>query len=374
MARGRPKAPLSLSDDERRVLEGYTRQRKIVRQLAERARIVLECANGQDNETVGEKLGVHPVTVGKWRARFVRDRLQGLSDAPRSGAPRTVSDEQVERVVKLTLEATPPNATHWSTRSMARRVGLSQTTIARIWRAFSLQPHRVESFRLSNDPDFVEKVRDIVGLYLNPPECAMVLCVDEKSQIQALDRTQPLLPLRPGQPERRSHDYRRHGTTSLFAALDVASGSVLGKCYRRHRSQEFLDFLRRIDRAVPVGLDLHLILDNYSTHKTEKVRGWLARHPRFHLHFTPTYSSWINQVERFFALLSQQWLKRGAHRSTLELEQAILHYIERGNRNPKPFVWTKTADQILETIARFCQRTLDVHAPGTLKRTSGTGH
>jgi transposase len=374
MARGRPKAPLSLSEEERRVLESYARQRKIAHQLALRARIVLGCAGGEDNQTAGRRLGVHAVTVGKWRARFLRERLQGLSDAPRSGAPRSIDDAQVERVVKLTLEATPKNATHWSTRSMARRVGLSQTTIARIWRAFSLQPHRIETFRLSNDPQFVDKVRDIVGLYLNPPERAMVLCVDEKSQIQALDRTQPMLPLRPGQPERRTHDYRRHGTTSLFAALDVVSGSVLGKCYRRHRTREFLDFLKQIDSSVSVALDLHLILDNYSTHKTEQVRRWLARHPRFHLHFTPTYSSWINLVERFFALLSQQWLKRSAHRSTFELEQAILRYIEHGNRNPKPFVWTKSADQILETIARFCQRTLAVHAPDSLKRTSDTGH
>lgn len=374
MLGGRPKAVLQLAEDERRALESYTRRRKIAQQLALRARIVLHCAAGLNNQRVASRLGVHEVTVGKWRARFVRHRLDGLFDEPRSGAPRKLSDAKVEKVITQTLEATPRNATHWSTREMSKHVGLSQTTIRRIWHAFNVQPHRVETFRLSNDPLFIEKVRDIVGLYLNPPQRAIVLCVDEKSQIQALDRTQPLLPMRPGQPERRTHDYRRHGTTSLFAALDTATGAVLGKCYRRHRSREFLNFLREIDAAVPKWLDIHVVLDNYATHKTERIRNWLAEHPRFKFHFTPTHSSWINLVERYFALLSQRWLKRGTHRSTRALERAIYDYLERANADPKPFVWTKSADQILDSIARFCQRTLLVHAPEVLRRTSGSGH
>ena len=374
MPRGRPKTKLELSETEREVLTGYVRRRKTAQQLALRARIVLLCAAGLENQAVAQKLNIHPVTVGKWRARFIRDRLDGLHDEPRSGAPRTVSDAMVEHVVTLTLESKPRNATHWSTREMARQVGVSSNTVSKIWRAFGLQPHRSETFKLSTDPLFVEKVRDIVGLYLNPPDRALVLCVDEKSQIQALDRTQPMLPLRPGQVERRTHDYRRHGTTSLFAALDVASGVVLGKCYRRHRAREFRNFLDEIDAAVPAPFDVHLILDNSSIHKTPSIRRWLAKRPRFHLHFTPTSASWINLIERFFGLLSQRWLKRAAHRSPSELEQAIYTYIDRTNDEPKPFVWTKTADQILQSITRFCQRTLEVHAPDLMRRTLDAGH
>lgn len=374
MARGRPTKRLELSETEREVLEGYARRRKTAQQVALRARIVLLCAEGLENQAVAAKLSIHAVTVGKWRARFLRDRLDGLQDEPRTGAPRTVTDAMIERVVTLTLETTPHNATHWSTREMARHLKLSQTTVARIWRAFGLQPHRSETFKLSADPQFVDKVRDIVGLYLNPPDRALVLCVDEKSQIQALDRTRPLLPLRPGQPERRTHDYLRFGTTSLFAALDVASGAVLGKCYRRQRAREFRNFLDEIDAAVPRSLDVHLILDNSSIHKTPSIRRWLAKRPRFHLHFTPTSASWINLVERFFGLLSQRCIKRGTHRSSSELVDAIYTYIRRSNEEPKPFIWTKTADQILQSIARFCQRTLDVHAPASMQRTSDTGH
>jgi transposase len=300
--------------------------------------------------------------VGKWRARFVARRLDGLLDEPRPGAPRRITDAQVEAVVRETLEATPRDATHWSTRSMAARSGLSQTTIRRIWHAFALQPHRTETFKLSRDPLFIDKVRDIVGLYLAPPDKALVLCVDEKAQIQALDRTQPLLPMRPGQVDRRTHDYRRHGTTSLFAALEVKTGTVLGECHRRHRSIEFRKFLDTIDTAVPAELAVHLVLDNYGTHKTALIRRWLAKRPRFHLHFTPTGASWLNLVERWFALLTEKQLRRGVHRSTRELETAIKRYLAITNAAPTPFVWTKTADEILESVARFC------------RRTSGSGH
>jgi transposase len=301
-------------------------------------------------------------TVGKWRARFIARRLDGLLDEPRPGTPRRLSDAKVEQVVVKTLESTPRDATHWSVRSLAAQCGISPTTVHRIWHAFALQPHRSETFKLSSDPLFIEKVRDIVGLYLNPPERALVLCVDEKSQIQALDRTQPLLPMRPGQIERRTHDYVRHGTTSLFAALDVASGRVIGECHRRHRAIEFRAFLDTIEQSVAENLEIHLILDNYGTHKTAAIRRWLAKRPRFHVHFTPTGASWINLVERWFGLLTQRQIRRGSHRSTRELEQAIRHYLRLTNENPKPFVWTKTADEILLSVARFCMRT------------SGTGH
>jgi transposase len=308
---------------------------------------------------VAHQLGITKQTVGKWRQRFVERRLDGLLDEPRPGAPRKVGDAQVERVVRLTLESTPADATHWSTRAMAKRCGLSQTMVSRIWRAFGLQPHRVESFKLSKDPLFIEKVRDIVGLYLDPPDKALVLCVDEKAQIQALDRSQPLLPLRPGQAERRSHDYVRHGTTTLFAALDVKAGTVISEFHRRHRSIEFRSFLETIEAAVPVGLEVHLILDNYGTHKTAAIKRWLLRHPRFHLHFTPTGASWLNLVERIFALLTEKQLRRGVFRSTRELETAIRNYLDHHNRHPKPFIWTKTADQILDALARFCKRILN---------------
>jgi transposase len=357
--RGRPKADLVLTEAEREQLQAWTRRGKTAQALALRSRIVLACAKGLDNRVVAKELAVTPQTVSKWRGRFVRERLGGLCDAPRSGAPRTVHDADVEAVITRTLEAKPRDATHWSTRAMAKQTGLSQSTISRIWRAFGLQPHRQETFKLSSDPLFVAKTRDIVGLYLDPPVKAMVLCVDEKSQIQALDRTQPVLPLAPGVPERRTHDYMRHGTTTLFAALDIATGEVIGRLHRRHRSQEFLKFLKTIDQQVPEDLDVHLIMDNYGTHKTQAVQNWFVRHPRFHVHFTPTSASWLNQVERWFATLTQKQIRRGTHRSTQQLEQAIRDYLANYNADPKPFVWSKTADEIFASIQRFCLRISD---------------
>ena len=359
MPRGRPLAPLTLTTEERETLDRWVQRRNTAQALAQRARLVLAAADGMSNQAIVTRLRVTRQTVTKWRQRFRRERLDGLLDEPRPGAPRTIRDADVERVVTLTLESTPKDATHWSTRAMARRTGMSQSAVSRIWRAFALQPHRSETFKLSRDPLFIEKVRDIVGLYLNPPEKALVLCVDEKSQIQALDRTQPLLPMRPGQIERRTHDYMRHGTTSLFAALEVKTGEVLGQCRRRHRSVEFRTFLRHIAANVPDSLDVHLIMDNYGTHKTPIIRRWLVRHPRFHVHFTPTGATWLNLVERFFAAITEKQIRRGVHRSTRELETAIYRYIEHQNQSPKPFVWTKTADEILASIARFCERTLD---------------
>jgi transposase len=359
MQLGRPISPLSLSREERETLQNWARRPTSAQALAQRARVVLACAGGKTNTAVAREMSLAKPTVGKWRSRFLRLRLDGLLDEPRPGAPRQISDADVERMLTLTLEKRPPDATHWSTRSMAKRCGLSQSAVSRIWRAFALQPHRAETFQLSKDPLFIEKVRDIVGLYLNPPDKALVLCADEKTQIQALDRSQPLLPMRPGQAERRSHDYVRHGTTSLFAALEVKSGCVLGDFHLRHRSVEFRKFLDRIDAAVPAALDVHLILDNYATHKTPLIHRWLARHPRFHLHFTPTSASWLNLVERWFAALTEKQIRRGAHRSTRELEDAIRRYIEATNHHPKPFVWTKTADEILASIARFCKRISD---------------
>jgi transposase len=359
MSKGRPLPRISLSPSERSTLEGWSRRRKTAQALAVRARIILHCARGTTNTAVADELNVTLQTVGKWRSRFLAQRLDGLLDEPRPGAPRRITDHDVERVITRTLESKPADATHWSSRSMARATGMSQSAISRIWRAFALQPHRTETFKLSTDPLFVDKVRDIVGLYLDPPERALVLCVDEKTQIQALDRTQPLLPMRPGQVERRTHDYKRHGTTSLFAALDVKSGTVIGECHRRHRSSEFLNFLRTIDDATPADLDLHLVLDNYATHKTPAIHRWLARHPRFHLHFTPTSASWLNQVERWFALLTEKQIRRSTHRSTRELETAIKQYLKLTNESPKPFAWTKTADEILRNLARYCQRISD---------------
>jgi transposase len=316
-----------------------------------------------------------PTTVCKWRGRFVRDRLDGLYDEPRPGAPRKITDEQIEQVVVRTLEATPRGATHWSVREMAKATGMSRMAINRIWRAFGLQPHRSETFKLSPDPLLIEKVRDIVGLYMNPPEHAVVLCVDEKSQIQALDQTQPLLPMRPGQVERRTHDYKRHGTTSLFAALEVKTGQLIGQLHHRQRSVEFRKFLDRIEAQVPPKLEVHLILDNYGTHKTPLIRNWFAKRPRFHVHFTPTYGSWLNMVERWFAELTNRQIRRGAHCSVVELETAIREFIDVHNENPKPFVWTKSADEILASIARFAQRTMDVHtAQQYIARITGTGH
>jgi transposase len=354
--RGRPTVQIIVSDDERQTLERWARRRASSQALALRCRIVLACAEGLSNVEAGKRLGVHAATVGKWRGRFATHRLEGLVDEPRPGAPRTITDEQVERVITKTLEETPTDATHWSTREMARATGMSQTAIVRIWRAFGLKPHLDQAWKLSTDPQFIDKVRDVVGLYLNPPEAAVVLCVDEKSQIQALDRTAPVLPLLPTTPQRRSHDYTRHGTTNLYAALEVASGLVISQMTPRHRAAEFKQFLARIDRAVPAGLDVHVICDNSSTHSTAEIRRWLLRHPRFHLHFTPTYSSWLNLVERWFAELTSKWLKRGTHRSVAELTASIQSWIDAWNDAPRPFVWTKTADQIFENITRYLQR------------------
>jgi len=359
MARGRPLPAMGLTDDERAQLQSWTRRRTTAQALAQRARVVLECAAGQSNRDVARTLHIDEDTVGKWRQRFVAKRVDGLLDEPRPGAPRTITDAQVERVVTLTLETAPRDATHWSTRAMAARCGLSQSAVGRIWRAFGLQPHRTETFKLSKDPLFIDKVRDIVGLYLAPPDRALVLCVDEKSQIQALDRSQPLLPMRPGQVERRTHDYVRHGTTSLFAALDVKTGEVIGRCHRRHRAVEFRTFLDTIEAAVPEDLDVHLVVDNYATHKTPLIRRWLAKRPRYHMHFTPTGASWLNQVERWFATLTQKQIRRGVHRSTRALETAIKEYIAIANETPRPFAWTKSADDILASVERFCRRTSD---------------
>lgn len=353
---GRPKAPLVLTEAERKELVALTLRRKTAQALALRARIVLACAQGEDSRVVAARQRVSEQTVCKWRGRFVAQRMEGLLDAPRSGAPRSIDDARVDAVIARTLESVPSAATHWSTRTMAHAMGMSQTAISRIWRAFGLQPHRQETFKLSTDPMFVDKVRDIVGLYLDPPRRAMVLCVDEKSQIQALDRTQPMLPLAPGMPERRTHDYVRHGTTTLFAALDVATGRVIGETHRRHRSSEFLKFLRTIEANVPAELDIHLVMDNYGTHKTPTIRRWLAARPRFQVHFTPTSASWINQVERWFATLTERCIRRSTHRSTLQLEQAIRDYLDVHNAAPRPFVWSKPADAILASIERFCNR------------------
>jgi len=353
---GRPKAELVLSESERDQLTALTMRRKTAQALALRARIVLACADGIDNKTVAAKLRITQQTVSKWRGRYVMHRLDGLLDAPRPGAPRSIDDARVDAVIAKTLESIPKGATHWSTRTMAREMSLSQTAVSRIWRAFGLQPHRQETFKLSSDPLFVDKVRDIVGLYLDPPLKAMVLCVDEKSQIQALDRTQPILPLAPGIPERRTHDYMRHGTTTLFAALDIATGEVIGELHRRHRSSEFLQFLRTIDANVPADLDVHLVMDNYGTHKTPSIKNWFARHPRFQVHFTPTSASWLNQVERWFATLTEKYIRRGTHRSTRQLEEAIRHYLDVYNANPRPFAWSKSADEILASLERFCAR------------------
>jgi transposase len=361
---GRPTKALLLTELERAELEQIARRSRSARRAAFRAKIVLGCASGLANTEVAKKLRTTDHTVGLWRRRFVEQRLEGLLDEPRPGRPREIEDARIEEVVTKTLESTPRGATHWSTREMAENVGLSHSTIGRIWRAFGLQPHRSETFKLSPDPLLVPKVRDIVGLYLNPPDNAVVLSVDEKSQIQALNRTQPVLPLRIGETEKRTHDYDRHGTLSLFAALNVATGEVLGKTHQRHRSTEFVAFLREIDASVPDDLDLHLVLDNYSTHKTPAVKRFLAKRPRFHLHFTPTYGSWINQVERWFGLLTERQLKRGSHTSIVQLRKAIEEFIAVTNDNPRPFKWVKSADEILGRIARFAQRTNKAHAVG----------
>jgi len=356
---GRPAPIVILSDDEQEMLQQWSRRPKTVQSLAQRARLILACAEGQSNIAIAKRYNVTHQTVGKWRTRFLHKRLDGLLDEPRPGTPCRLSDKEVERVLTMTLETTPKNATHWSTRSLAAACGLSNASVHRVWRAFGLAPHRSESFKLSTDPLFIDKVRDIVGLYLDPPDKALVLCVDEKSQIQALDRTQPILPMRPGQAERRSHDYTRNGTTSLFAALDAKTGKVIGQLHRRHRAQEFRKFLDQIDAEVPPEFEVHLILDNYGTHKTRTIQRWLLKRPRFQLHFTPTSASWLNLVERWFALLTEQQLRRGVFRSTRSLETTIRNYIDAHNEQPKPFKWTKTADEILAAVARFCQRTLE---------------
>jgi len=358
---GRPKAVLVVTPEERQELESLAHRSRSAPALARRARLVLACADGHDNTRVARRLRMSPTTVCKWRARFVADRVAGLFDEPRPGAPRRIDDAAIEKVIVRTLETTPRGATHWSTRNMAEATGHSHMTVSRVWRAFGLQPHRTDTFKLSPDPLLVEKVRDIVGLYMNPPQHALVLCVDEKSQIQALDRTAPLLPLRPGQAERRTHDYKRHGTTSLFAALDVQTGKVIGELKRRHRSIDFRKFLDQIDVQVPADLDVHLIMDNYGTHKTPIIKRWLAKRPRFHVHFTPTYGSWLNMVERWFAELTTKQIRRGVHRSVAELERAIREFLDVHNEAPTPFVWTKSADEILASIARFAQRTHAVH-------------
>jgi len=346
---------IELADGERETLERWARRRRSAAGLAQRSRIVLACARGESSSAVATRVGVSVPTVRRWRGRFAERRLDGLLDEPRPGRPRTIDDERVEEVIVKTLETVPPDGgTHWSTRQMASAVGLNQTAVSRIWRAFSLAPHRVEHFKLSKDPLFVEKVRDVVGLYLDPPERAVVLCVDEKSQIQALDRSAPMLPLLAGTPARMSHDYKRHGTSSLFAALDATSGKVIRSLHARHRAIEFKKFLVKIDKEVPAELDVHLILDNYSTHKTPQIKRWLAGHPRFVLHFTPTGASWINLVERWFGELTARKLRRGVHRSVRALNADIQDWTDKWNENPKPYVWAKTADEILESLARYC--------------------
>ena len=348
-----------LTEDEREILERWARRPKSAQALALRCRIVLAAADGEKSTEIAARLGCSRVTVGKWRSRFAELGLDGLHDEPRPGKPRTITDEDVERVIVKTLEESPKDATHWSTRSMAKATGMSQSAVSRIWRAFGLKPHLVENFKLSPDPQFVDKVKDVVGLYLNPPDAAVVLCVDEKTQVQALDRTAPVLPLMPGVPERRTHDYKRAGTTNVYAALDVASGHVIADLTPRQRAEEFRRFLNLIDKSVPADLDVHLIVDNSSTHKTPSIQRWLVRHPRFTLHFTPTYSSWLNLVERWFSEITTKWLRRGTHRSVKELVASIRTWIANWNDDPKPYVWHKTADEILGNLAAYCARISD---------------
>jgi transposase len=353
---GRPKAELKLSNEEREELRRFARRRTIGSAMAMRSKIVLRCASGADNVDVAEELGLSQSMVSKWRRRFIERGLEGLLDEPRVGRPRPVTDADVERVVDKTLHDSPRKGTHWSTRSLAKELGMTQSAVGRIWKAFGLRPDRSESFSLSKDPQFVEKVRDIVGLYMAPPENALVLCVDEKSQMQALDRTQPLLPMIPAHPERRTNTYTRYGTTSLFAALDIATGRVIGKTFRRHRSAEFRKFLDDIDQAVPEDLDVHLVMDSYGTHKTEMIKRWLLRHPRYHVHFTPTTSSWLNLVESFFSIVERSVTRRGVHKSTRALEKDLRAFLDAHNKEPVPYKWTKTADQILASLSRHCER------------------
>jgi transposase len=370
----RRQAIIELTEAELVELRGVAARRTTAQAMALRARIVLASATGAQHKQVAKALNCDPQTVRKWRGRFVEQRIEGLRDEPRSGAPRSIDDERIERVIVQTLESTPSDATHWSSRGMARASGLSVSTVQRVWRAFGLQPHRMETFKLSTDPDFVAKVRDVVGLYMAPPDRALVLCVDEKSQIQALDRSQPMMPMHPGQPARRSHDYKRHGATNLFAALDVATGRVIGECYPRLRATEFRRFLDRIEANVPADLDIHLVMDNYATHKTQMIRDWLIKRPRWHVHLTPTSSSWLNQVERFFALITEKKIRRGVHQSVASLKADISSFIEQHNAVPKPFRWTKSASDILAAIERFCIRNTPVSHTKPLVRTSGSGH
>jgi transposase len=356
MRDGRPKKPLEINDADRDKLQTIARRPKSAQALAMRARIVLSCGQGMSNSEVARKLHITGATVGKWRERFRKDGMDGLLDQPRVGAPRKITDQQIEEVVTKTLESMPANSTHWSTRLMAAETGLSQNAIVRIWHAFGLQPHRVENFKFSKDPQFVEKVRDIVGLYLNPPDRAVVVCLDEKSQVPALNRTQPILPLAPGVPARQSHDYERHGVTSLFAAMDVASGVTISTGYRRHRQQEFVKFLNEVDENLPAGLDVPLVMDNYGTHQVSRVRTWLARHPQYHVPFTPTSGSWLNLVERLCAEVTERCVRRGSHTSVRSLEKAMLAYLEKRNKNPQPFVWAADADMILGKVERLCKR------------------
>jgi len=370
---GRPKPPLTVLPADQEKLELLARRPKTAQRMALRSKIVLRAGKGLANQEIARQLNVTGATVGKWRERYRIRGMGGLCDDPRPGTPRKITDTQVEEAVTQTLESLPPAATHWSTRSLAKKVGLSQSAVVRIWHTFGLQPHRSETFKLSTDPLLVEKIRDIVGLYLNPPEHAVVLCVDEKSQVQALDRTQPILPLRPGLPEQRTHDYERHGTTSLFAALDIATGKVIGKCRRRHRHQEFLQFMEYVDSGLPPEAgEIHLVLDNYGTHKTPKVVRWFARHPRYHLHFTPTSGSWVNQVERWFAEITNKRIRRGSFDSVRSLEKAIEEYLLYNNQYPKPFVWTADADLILGKIQRLCERVSNSPKPSPASQTSST--
>lgn len=359
---GRPTIRIALEPSEQHELQRLKGQKRKSRNVAFRATIVLECAKGLADTAVAKKLHTSNFTVGMWRKRFLKGGVDALFDEPRSGAPRRIGDDQIEALITRTLETTPEEATHWSTRLMSKKLGLSQSTVSRVWRAFGLKPHRSETFVLSKDPQLVQKVRDVVGLYLSPPLNAVVLSVDEKSQIQALSRSQPILPMRPGQIERHTPDYFRHGTTTLFAALNVATGEVLGRCFTRHRSQEFRKFLDLIDRSVPADLEVHLVLDNYATHKTDLIKRWLAKRPRFHLHFTPTHASWLNQIERWFALLTTRKIKRGSHSSVRQLIAAIEQFICASNCQAKPFNWQKSSEQIIASIARFATATLKAHA------------
>jgi transposase len=359
---GRPPTKIELTENEREDLVRWARSGTVSHQLVTRSRIILACAKGMGTGEAAKQIGVTQQTVSKWRKRFAQDRVIGLSDLPRPKVERKLADEKVEQIVRTTLETKPPAQTHWSTRQLAAKLGVSQSSVSRVWRAFRLQPHRQDTFTLSTDDFFVEKVRDVVGLYMHPPDHAVVLCVDEKSQVQALERKQPVLPMVFGQPERTTPQYLRHGTTTLFAALDIATGKVIGECHKRHRAVEFRSFLNTINKSVPADLDVHVVMDNYATHSAPEIKRWLARHPRFHFHFTPTYSSWLNQVERWFALLTERALRRGVHRSTKELEQAIREFLDAHNSDPKPFHWNKSADEIIASVARHCQHVLDLAA------------